>query len=131
MIAMCRIMSQCPTVPKRIQLRHDTSTNWSSANPLLLAGEFAYETDTGKVKVGDGSNRWNSLPYITDGASSGPTGPTGPTGATGAGATGPTGIGPTGPTGPVGPAIVFDGGVLGMSFPYGPVLDCGGIFQSP
>lgn len=310
MNAMLRTMSQCPTVPKRVQLRHDTSTNWTSANPLLLAGEFAYETNTGRVKVGDGTTRWNSLPYLIDSGPTGPTGPiggggggggqvlymetvggsapqsgtlrrqldstqttiqtsqtigtgflmgtfltnpplsstfipfglwdvaihaaasqsgvtiyadlyyvdsdgvsnpvliasgggyadevpvnvpsevvtsinvpstllpdltkrlrirvfadfpvgsssktltlyfggntvshvhttltepsptgpTGSTGPTGMGSTGPTGMGPTGPTGPVGPAIVFDGGVLGMSFPYGPVLDCGGIFQSP
>lgn len=59
-------MSQCPTVAKRIQLRHDTSTNWNSVGHVLvlLAGEFAYETDTGRVKVGDGVRNWNSLPYF-------------------------------------------------------------------
>lgn len=48
----------------RIQLRHDTSANWSSANPTLLEGEFAYETDTKKIKVGDGTTAYNSLAYL-------------------------------------------------------------------
>lgn len=56
-------MSQCPTVPKRVQLRHDVAANWVSADTLLLVGEFAYETDTGKAKVGDGFNRWSTLSY--------------------------------------------------------------------
>lgn len=291
-------MSQCPTVPKRLQLRHDTAANWTIANTLLLSGEMGIETDTNKIKIGDGITRWNSLPYFASGGS-GSTGPTGPAGANGSGggqvlymdtaggdapqsgilrrqltgeaqttiqttqtnatdflmatfltnpplssafipfglwdvaihaaasvsgvtiyadlyyvdsdgvsnpvliATGaggfadevpinipsevvtsinvlstllpdvtkrlrirvfanfpagatsktltlyfegntishvhttltePSPTGPTGaqgPTGPIAPAIVFDGGILGLSFPYGPVLDCGGIFQSP
>ena len=59
-------MTQCPTVAKRIQLRHDTSTNWSSVGNslVLLSGEFAYETDTGRVKIGDGVRTWNALPYF-------------------------------------------------------------------
>lgn len=48
----------------KIQLRHDTSANWSSANPTLLEGEFAYETDTKKIKVGDGTTAYNSLAYL-------------------------------------------------------------------
>lgn len=59
-------MTQCPTVAKRIQLRHDTLANWSLVGNtlVLLAGEFAYETDTGRAKVGDGINTWNNLPYF-------------------------------------------------------------------
>ena len=57
-------MSQCPTVAKRIQLRHDTLANWTVANPRLLAGEFAYETDTNRVKIGDGIHNWVDLPYF-------------------------------------------------------------------
>lgn len=44
----------------RIQLRRDTADNWASANPVLLAGELGIETDTLKIKIGDGSN-WNSI----------------------------------------------------------------------
>jgi hypothetical protein len=57
-------MTQCPTVAKRVQLRHDTAANWTSANPPLLAGEIGIETDTNRMKIGDGSNRWVSLPYF-------------------------------------------------------------------
>ena len=47
----------------KIQLRHDTSTNWTTYNPVLLEGEVGVETDTNKMKIGDGSTAWNSLPY--------------------------------------------------------------------
>lgn len=59
-------MTQCPTVAKRIQLRHDSASNWTSVGNslVLLAGEFAYETDTGRMKVGDGIRNWNTLPYF-------------------------------------------------------------------
>lgn len=59
-------MSQCPTVAKRLQLRHDTAANWTSVGNslILLPGEFAYESDTGKLKIGDGVSVWNVLPYF-------------------------------------------------------------------
>lgn len=52
----------------KIQLRHDTAANWTSANPTLLAGEIGVETDTGKIKVGDGATAWASLAYFTGGS---------------------------------------------------------------
>ena len=42
----------------RIQIRRDTTTNWTTNNPILLPGEIGLETDTLKFKVGNGS-RWN------------------------------------------------------------------------
>ena len=48
----------------KIQLRHDTSANFTSVNPVLLVGEFAYETDTKKIKVGDGTTAYTSLEYF-------------------------------------------------------------------
>jgi hypothetical protein len=48
----------------RIQIRRDTSTNWTSENPTLAVGELALETDTNKIKCGDGSSAWASLGYI-------------------------------------------------------------------
>ena len=48
----------------RIQLRSDLATNWKSINPLLSAGEPGSESDTGRLKVGDGVRRWNALPYV-------------------------------------------------------------------
>lgn len=49
-----------------IQVRRDTSANWTSANPVLESGEAGLETNSGKVKVGDGSTQWNSLRYLSD-----------------------------------------------------------------
>jgi len=48
----------------RWQTKRDTAANWTSNNPILLAGEWGYETDTGEVKIGDGSTVWNSLGYV-------------------------------------------------------------------
>jgi len=47
----------------RITLRRDTSANWITNNPVLLSGEPGYETDTARMKIGDGSTLWNDLPY--------------------------------------------------------------------
>jgi len=57
-------MSQCPTVAKRLQLRHDTAANWTAANPRLLSGEVGIETDTNRMKIGNGILNWASLPYF-------------------------------------------------------------------
>ena len=52
----------------KIKLRRDTAANWSNLanNPILASGEPGYETDTGRLKFGDGSTAWNSLPYFDD-----------------------------------------------------------------
>ena len=47
----------------QIQFRRDTAANWTSENPTLAAGELGYETDTGNIKIGDGSTAWTSLAY--------------------------------------------------------------------
>ena len=49
-----------------IQIRRDTASNWQSANPTLAQGELGLETDTLKVKAGDGSTAWNSASYLID-----------------------------------------------------------------
>lgn len=49
----------------KIQMRRDTSANWKRVNPTLLDGEWALETDTKKMKIGDGSTDYNALPYST------------------------------------------------------------------
>lgn len=46
-----------------IQIRRDSSTNWQTVNPILANGEFGKETDTGKIKNGDGVTPWNELGY--------------------------------------------------------------------
>ncbi len=50
----------------KIQMRRDTSANWKSVNPTLLTGEWALETDTHKMKIGDGTTAYNSLAYFRD-----------------------------------------------------------------
>lgn len=47
----------------RIQLRRDTAANWASVNPVLAQGEQGHETDTGRLKIGDGATAWNALIY--------------------------------------------------------------------
>ena len=47
----------------QIQIRRGTASLWTSTNPTIAAGEFGYETDTGKLKIGDGSTAWTSLSY--------------------------------------------------------------------
>jgi hypothetical protein len=47
----------------RIKLRRDTAANWTAENPILAAGEPGLETDTGKIKYGDGVSRWNVLEH--------------------------------------------------------------------
>lgn len=51
------------TLNIRIQLRNDTAENWTNANPLLLKGEMGVETDTGKTKIGNGTDHWTTLKY--------------------------------------------------------------------
>lgn len=47
-----------------IQLRNDTAANWTSANPVLAIGEAGIETDTNKIKIGNGITRWSGLNYF-------------------------------------------------------------------
>ena len=54
-------------VVTQIQIRRGTASQWTSANPTLAAGEFGYESDTGKFKIGDGSTAWTSLTYKASG----------------------------------------------------------------
>lgn len=46
-----------------VQLRRDTEANWLSVDPVLAAGEPAYETISKRLKVGDGVSRWSTIPY--------------------------------------------------------------------
>ena len=50
-------------MPTKIQLRRDTAADWASNNPTLAAGEFGWESDTNRFKIGTGSAAWNSLEY--------------------------------------------------------------------
>lgn len=50
-------------MPTKIQLRRDTAADWTSNNPTLAAGEFGWESDTNRFKIGTGSANWTSLEY--------------------------------------------------------------------
>lgn len=49
----------------QIQVRRGTASEWTSANPTLQDGEFGYESDTGKIKIGNGTTAWASRPYLS------------------------------------------------------------------
>ena len=51
----------------KIQVRRGTAANWTSVNPTLSSGEIGFETDTKKIKVGDGSTAWTALSYAAGG----------------------------------------------------------------
>lgn len=65
----------------QILSRIDTRTNWQSEDPILGAGEIAFEVSNSslestpfedlKMKVGDGKTNYNSLPYFSSGSTSG------------------------------------------------------------
>lgn len=82
----------------RFQLRRGTAAEWGTANPVLAIGEPGVETDTGKLKVGDGTRPWATLPYST-------VGPQGIQGIQGP-------LGPQGVLGPVGPANTLSVGTV-------------------
>ena len=55
----------------KIQLRRDTASDWTSTNPTMAAGEFGWESDTNRFKIGDGSTAWTSLGYASEGDTAG------------------------------------------------------------
>ena len=90
-------------VQTQFQFRRGTAAQWTSANPTLAAGEFGYETDTGKAKIGNGSTAWSSLSYAI-------TGEVGDLTAVQAG----TGISVTNGTGPI-PTVAIDSTVATLT----------------
>ena len=51
-----------------IKIRRGTSSEWTITNPVLAIAEPGLETDTTKIKYGDGTTAWNSLAYANVGA---------------------------------------------------------------
>lgn len=52
------------TLNTRILLRGDTAANWATSTLVLLKNEMAIESDTRKIKIGDGVNTFSGLKYI-------------------------------------------------------------------
>ena len=55
-----------------VKVKRATAARWASQNPVLAAGEIGYETDTRKMKLGDGTSSWTQLSYlVADGTGTG------------------------------------------------------------
>ncbi len=54
----------------QIKLRRDTTANWELEDPVLAQGEPGYDTDTGELKIGNGSSVWTALSAISGSGSS-------------------------------------------------------------
>ena len=59
-------MAENVILKTQILLRNDTAANWTAANPVLGQGEVGLETDTKKLKVGDGTTAWSQLNYYNE-----------------------------------------------------------------
>ena len=72
------------TIPVRVQHKRMSASDWASSPLVLLDGELGIESDTGKVKVGNGRDRFSALQYLTGPKGDrGERGETGPRGADG------------------------------------------------
>lgn len=56
---------EATTVGARLLLRRGTSAEWAMLDSILGPGEPGYETDTGRLKIGDGVTRWSALGYFS------------------------------------------------------------------
>ena len=109
------------TTPIRVQHKRMTASEWADSSLVLLDGELGVESNTGRIKVGNGHDLYSNLLYLTGPKGDrGERGEQGPKGADGVlrfedltsqqretlkGAQGPVGpAGPIGPQGPTGPA---------------------------
>lgn len=113
------------------QFRGGTASAWSVGNPVLLSREQGVETDTGRFKVGNGVDAWNTLPY-----SSGTPGPIatsqikGPPGETGRSAFGlPTGVWTRAQAATDAKGWAFLGTATGATTTVGPVIWTGQFRQ--
>lgn len=50
-------------IKAKMYQRRDTTANWLKFNPVLASGEFGYDTNEKKYKIGDGSTHWVDLEF--------------------------------------------------------------------
>lgn len=50
--------------PQHIVLTAKSAAEWTAQNPTLLQGELGIESDTQRIKIGNGSLNWANLNYI-------------------------------------------------------------------
>lgn len=55
------------TIHYRFKVRGASAATLTSVNETPLVRELVIETDTGKIKLGDGATAWNDLPYLPGG----------------------------------------------------------------
>lgn len=63
----CKRYSPYDPIPPKsrpLQLKRGTARAFRKVNPLLLEGQPAFETDSFRLKIGNGKTRYNDLPYI-------------------------------------------------------------------
>ena len=59
---MVRPMAKLPYVT--LIIKNKTAEQWTKFSGILKEGQLGIETDTGKMKAGDGVNLWPALPYL-------------------------------------------------------------------
>ena len=52
-------------VPIRVRHKRMPASEWARSDFVLYDGELGIESDTGKVKVGNGSDYFSALQYLT------------------------------------------------------------------
>lgn len=55
------------TIKTTFKFRRGNADTFEANNPVLSAGEPAYELDEKRLKIGDGVTAWSDLPYIVGG----------------------------------------------------------------
>jgi hypothetical protein len=48
-----------------VSTQRGTAAALTATNPVIADGQAVYETDTGRIKIGDGVTAWVSLRYVT------------------------------------------------------------------
>lgn len=53
------------TIPIRVQHKRMTASEWADSSLVLLDGEIGVESDTGRIKIGNGHDLYSTLLYLT------------------------------------------------------------------
>lgn len=58
-------------INKRLRIATDEAADWLAWGGILAKGQLGYESDSGKLKIGDGVTAWSSLGYFNSGGGGG------------------------------------------------------------
>lgn len=53
------------TLKYRFAMRRWSTTGWAANDEILLNSEWAYDTTTGRLKIGDGTHLYSVLPFVS------------------------------------------------------------------